>query len=318
MVELITPADKARSGMATVAAIMVNWNGGELALQSARSVSEQTCRPQLWLVDNDSRDGSADAIQAACPETRVIRNSSNQGFASANNQALRAAGSADYVLLINNDAVLPERDALEHMVGRMEVDQSIQGACGRYEYPDGTFQGYYNQLPTPFDMIVQWGFGRHFAGLRNSTSVRRYVLHGHDFSRPATIEQPAFACVLMRGAAMRAVGLFDEQFPLYFNDVDYCWRWRQKGWTWHYFPEWRIVHHQGRSTDRIGSAAQVDLRGSAVRFARKHFSAPAAFLVQSSIVLEAAWRKYYHRDFSGRLRDLWRGRLEFCLPSGQT
>jgi GT2 family glycosyltransferase len=303
--------------MAAVAAIMVNWNGGDLALQSAMSICRQTCRPQLWVVDNDSHDNSTDVIEATCPETRVIRNSHNQGFAHANNQAILAVQSADYVLLINNDAILPDDDALERVVRHLEADQSIQGACGRYEYPNGAFQGYYNQLPTAFDMMVQWGIGLHFPVLRNSRSVRRYLLHGHDFSRPATIEQPAFACVMMRGSCMRAVGLFDEQFPLFFNDVDYCWRWRQKGWTWHYFPEWRIVHHQNYSTDRVGSPIQADLRSSAVRFARKHFSAPAAFLVQLSVVLESAWRKYYHRDFSGSLRDVWRGRLRFCLPSAQ-
>ena len=124
----------------------------------------------------------------------------------------------------------------------MDTHPDVNGVCGRYEYPDGAFQRFYSQLPTEFDMIVTWGVGRHITPLLFHRRSREYYLVDRDFTQPMTIEQPAFSCVLMRGDAVRQVGALDERFPIFFNDIDYCWRWREHGLTWHYLPDWRIVH----------------------------------------------------------------------------
>ena len=245
---------------------MVNWNGGELAVEAARAVAAQRPAPDLWVVDNDSRDGSGEAIARACPAARVIRNGRNLGFAAANNQALRHfLAEADYVLLINNDALLPEPDSLARAVGHLAEDPEVHGVVGRYVFPDGGFQKFYNQLPTPLDLVANWGFGRHFRPLRESRRMRRFHLSDEDFGRPLSIEQPAFACVLMRGASMRAVGLLDERFPIFFNDVDYCWRWRERGFNWRYLPDWTVVHAKSRSTARIGGLLKAEFASTAAR-----------------------------------------------------
>jgi N-acetylglucosaminyl-diphospho-decaprenol L-rhamnosyltransferase len=298
--------------MSKVAAIMVNWNGGLMAVESAVSIVNQTVRPALWVVDNASRDGSADAIEAACPEAHIIRNSENLGYAVGNNQALGAVRAADYILLVNNDVQLPDPDSLAHVVGHMDAHPDTHGACGRYEYPDGRFQHNYNQLPTPFDMIVSYGCGRHIPALLNSGWTKRFFAAELDYDRPQRLEQPAFSCVLMRAENARRAGLMDEQFTLFFNDVDYCWRWRELGWDWRYFPDWRVVHHHSKSTAKMGDVRRAEFASSAVRFARKHYSPATAALVSLSIVLEEAWRKYRHRDMPAPLLDIWRGNLFFC------
>jgi GT2 family glycosyltransferase len=157
-------------------------------------------------------------------------------------------------------------------------------------------------------MIVTWGVGRHLHGLLRGRRSREYYLIDRDFERPMTIEQPAFSCVLMRGETLRQVGFLDEQFAIFFNDVDYCWRWRQHGLTWHYLPDWRIVHHESSATRRLPMLG-AELAGSAVRFANKYFTGASRWRIRAAIVLEAAWRKLLHHDFPASLASIWRGEL---------
>ena len=292
---------------ASVHAVVVNWNGGELAVQSIRSLVEQSHPVHVWLVDNGSVDGSADAIASAFPGVEIIRNAGNLGFAAANNQALARAGNAHIVLLVNNDAILPDRESIARLVEFFDAHPDEDGVCGRYEYPDGTFQHFYNQLPTASDIATLWGILGHSKRLRTGSGIRRYQLADADFSRPMYIEQPAFACVALRGKSIAQLGYLDEQFPVFFNDVDYCWRWRDSGRRWYYLPTWRIVHHKSQSTTRLADALDAELRCSAVRFARKHLRPLQASFVRGAIVVEAAWRRLRHRGLGIPLSALWRG-----------
>jgi N-acetylglucosaminyl-diphospho-decaprenol L-rhamnosyltransferase len=294
--------------MADIAVIVLNWNGGRLAVDSVGSFVAQTVEADVWVIDNGSTDGSCEAIARACPQARMIRNDRNRGYAPAVNQGLAAAGPARYVVLANNDIILRDRQSIERVVAYMDAHPDVHGVCGRYEYPDGRFQRFYTQLPTEFDMIVTWGVGRHLHALLQAPRSREYYLADRDFDRPMTLEQPAFSCVLMRGDTLRRVGWLDEQFTIFFNDVDYCWRWRQHGLTWHYLPEWRIVHDQSSATRRL-PLLSAELAGSAVRFANKSFTGASRWRIRTAIVLEAAWRKLLHRDFPVSLASIWRGEL---------
>lgn len=301
--------------MADVAVVMPNWNGGQLAVDSVGSFVRQTARPDVFVTDNGSTDGSCEAIARAYPGVRLIRNDRNLGYAPAANQGLVAAAGARYVVLANNDIILSDRGSLARVVDHMETHPEVNGVCGRYEHPDGRFQRFYTQLPTEFDMIVTWGVGRHLHALLRSPRSRAYHLTDHDFDRPTTLEQPAFSCVLMRGDALRQVGLLDEQFAIFFNDVDYCWRWREHGLTWHYLPDWRIVHDQSATTRRL-PLLSAELAGSAVRFADKYFTGASRWRIRVAIVLEAAWRKLLHRDFHASLASIWRGQLFHADAAG--
>ena len=294
--------------MSEIAVVIVNWNGGGLAVDSVASIAAQDARPDVWLVDNGSTDGSLVAIETACPSVKVIRNGRNLGYAAAVNQGLAAAVGARYVLFANNDVVLPDRASLGRTAAYMTAHPEVNGVCGRYEFPDGSFQLFYAQLPSEFDMVVTWGIGRHLTWLLFHGRSREYYLVDRDWSVPMTLEQPAFSCVLMRAEAMRRVGTLDEQFPIFFNDVDYCWRWREQGLTWHYLPDWRVIHDQSHTSEHI-PLLRAELAGSAMRFARKHFSGASRLRICLAILLEAAWRKVRHGDLRVPLLSVWRGRL---------
>ena len=290
------------------AVIVPNWNGGRLAVESVASLVAQTVEPEVWVIDNGSSDGSCDAIAAACPQAHLVRNDRNRGYAPAVNQGLAAAGPSRYIVLANNDVILRERDSLARVRDHMDARPDVHGVCGRYEYPDGRFQHYYTQLPTEFNMIVTWGVGRHVLPLLHARRSREFYLADRDFEQPMTLEQPAFSCVVMRSEAVRRVGPLDEQFAIFFNDVDYCWRWRQHGLTWHYLPAWRIVHDHSATVRRL-PLLSAELAGSAMLFANKHFTGASRWRIRVAILLEAAWRKYLHRDFPVPLRSIWRGDL---------
>lgn len=290
------------------AVVILNWNGGRLAVDSVASFVAQTVQPEVWVIDNGSTDGSCEAIAVACPQAHLIRNECNRGYAPAVNQGLAAAGPSRYIVLANNDVILPERDSLARVAEYGDGHPDVNGVCGRYEYPDGRFQRYYLQLPTEFNMIVTWGVGRHVRPLLHAPRSREFYLVDRDFERPMTMEQPAFSCVVMRSEAVRRVGLLDEQFAIFFNDVDYCWRWRQHGLTWHYLPSWRIVHDQSSAARRL-PLLSAELAGSAMLFANKHFTGASRWRIRVAILLEAAWRKFLNRDFPAPLRSIWRGDL---------
>ena len=227
--------------------VIVNWNGGKLFHDAVRSMMSQTARPEVWVVDNASTDGSADEVKALFPGIHLLQNRKNLGFAAGNNTALRELQAARYVLLLNNDAWFPEDHALADALAYMESHPEMAGACGRFEYPNGDFQRFYHRLPTPFQLMVQYGCGRYVKAWRTGPALDSLLMLKDDFTRPMLIEQPAFACVLMRGDCFRQTGLLDEEFPIFFNDTDYCWRWRALGFHWQYLPSWRVIHHQGAS-----------------------------------------------------------------------
>lgn len=294
-----------------VAVITPNWNGGDLAVQSARSVANQAVPTKLFLIDNGSSDGSGREIAKAVPNVELLENPRNLGFAAAVNQGLRLARDFDYILLLNNDVVFRGARDLIEPLECLERNASADGVCGRYEYPDGRFQRFYNQLPTPIDLATYWGFGRHVPGALQSASLNRFLCVDFDFTKPAVIEQPAFTAIFSRASAVLAVGELDEQFPIFFNDVDYCWRWRESGRTFQYLPDWRVVHHQSASTSKLGGKVYAEMAGSAARFAMKHYSRRDAAFVRAALLAEATFRRLRHNDFDSPVLGAWRGDLVF-------
>jgi GT2 family glycosyltransferase len=306
----VTSQEARQHGAPTIAAVVVNWNGGGLAVDCVRSLLRQTLKPTLFVVDNASSDGSIEQIECDAPAAQVIRNKTNRGYAAANNQALAEAATYDYVLLINNDAVLTDADSLEKVVAELEREPHIAGACGRFEYPDGEFQPFYNRLPKPLDLATVFGFGRRLRPLARRRGLRSYFLTDADFSKPCDIEQPAFACVLARGEALRRTGPLNEAYPIFFNDVDYCLRWKNQGWTWRYFPEWRVVHHHGKSVNKLEECGP-ELLSSAVRFAKRNYDPFGRTIVTLFAAVEAAWMKYVKADGRFRVLQIARGETLF-------
>ena len=188
------------------------------------------------VVDNASSDGSADMVASEFPQVRLLRNQQNIGFAAANNQALRLAESR-YVVLLNPDTVVRPQ-ALAKLVHFMDATPAA-GYCGpRLLNDDGTHQRSANRFHTLLsDTLPLLGWAR---DPRSRHTVDLHMLHGENDTFRA--DWLVGACLLVRAEALRAVGLLDEKYFLYFEEVDWCRRMARAGWDGWYVGSSEVVH----------------------------------------------------------------------------
>jgi N-acetylglucosaminyl-diphospho-decaprenol L-rhamnosyltransferase len=195
------------------------------------------------LVDNRSLDGSPEAVAEAFPEVRVIRNDSNRGFAAAANQGIRASRS-EFLLLINPDAEIGA-GTLEAFL-KVARDRPQAGAIGALtRNPDGTIYPSARRAP---------GLGLGLAHTvlapfwRENPWSRRYRMAEWDHRTERPVDWVSGSSMLLRRAALDAVGLFDEQFFMYAEDMDLCRRLRNAGWQVWFSPQLEITHIGGTAS----------------------------------------------------------------------
>jgi GT2 family glycosyltransferase len=227
---------------ARVRVIVLNYNGGELVQRSVASILESRTAAALEVVvvDNASTDGSADRVASRFPAVRVVRSPRNAGF-PANNLALRDLEGVDFVALINPDAFV-DPDWLDPLVDAMDDDPTIGATCPVLLFANRDEAG--QQIINNAGCEV----------LANGYARDRAM--GTVFAPGAVEPVDVFAwsggAVLLRPAYLADVGLFDERFFLYYEDIDLSWRGRARGWRYRLVPA-SIVHHQHAATVGVGS-----------------------------------------------------------------
>lgn len=271
--------------------IIVSWNTRELlgrCLQSLQTEREELERRRLSMeivvVDNASTDGSARMVQESFPDARLLANEANLNYAAATNQALEVS-QGEYLLLLNPDTELPG-DGAAQMIDFL-VERPAAGAVApALADPNGRIQPSVRAFPTPTAL-----FGD-VTGLARLRPRSRWAAYRRQPAGdlPVAVEQPMASCLMLRRGAVVAVGLLDERFPLYFNDVDFCYRLRAAGWEIWYDPRVRVLHHGGAATRQVRPRAVWKSHLGLLRFYRKHYRArmPApGFLAAAAIILAA-------------------------------
>jgi len=256
--------------MIGVSAIVVNWNAGRaLAACLASLFASKLDGPlEVWLVDNASADGSQRQAVQDWPAVKLLQNDTNRGFAAAVNQGLERAHE-DLGLLLNPDVVL-EPGTVQELV-RFLVEHPTAAAVGpRLVDADGTLQGSARREPSPLTGL----FGRSSVLTRlfpgNRVSRREMPGLSEPGEDPLLVDWISGACLLARRTAWEAVGLMDERFFLYWEDADWCHRFRQAGWQVFYQPAAHAAHHVGVSRARRSVRSALDFHRSAYRYYRKH------------------------------------------------
>jgi GT2 family glycosyltransferase len=268
--------------MTRIVASVLNFRTAPLTLECVRSLVPELDRARdvAVVVDNHSEDGSAELLQRsfAAPDAapglaqvRLIETDRNGGFAFGHNAAVRAL-EADAYLLVNSDTLL-RAGAVERLWRRLADDRACAVVSPRLEEPDGTPQASCFRFHTPLGELLSAA----------STGPLTRLLQGHEVPLPvrATPETPdwtSFACVLVRGDALRRVGLLDESFFMYYEDVDLCRRLRDAGFTVASEPSARVVHRGGASSGVDAPADALRRRpryfyASRARYFRKHHGA---------------------------------------------
>ena len=273
--------------------VFLSYNTRDLTRQALSSVlaAVEGLEVEIFVVDNASADGSADMVAEEFPQVKLIRNAANVGFAAGNNVALRQV-TGEYALLINTDTIV-RRDALRTMVEFLDAHPEA-GACGcKILDPDGTLQlDSRRGFPTPLAAFCK------MSGLSRLFPKHPLIAHYHmtylDPEQTAEVEVLSGSCMMVRKAAMDQVGLLDEDYFMYGEDIDWCYRFHQAGWKIYYVPTTAIIHFRGESGR--GTPLKILYRKSQAMsiFVNKHMARRYRFfplwLLQVGIALHGTFR----------------------------
>ncbi|HEY8515152.1 MAG TPA: glycosyltransferase family 2 protein [Candidatus Binatia bacterium] len=246
-----------------VAVVVLDWNGGEDALACVASVLESRYRPlDVWLVDNASRAPVLEEARRRHPELRTIANPRNLGYAGGNNVGIRAAleEGAQYVLVLNNDA-RAEPDTIAEMVAVARRDPKIAAVGAKVL-----------RLDDPTRLWMAWGEVTYRQSLVRL--VGEDAPDGPQFDVERDVDWVSGAAILLARPALEAIGLFDEEFFAYHEEVDWCASARERGFRVVYAPR-AVVRHRGESSSggrSFVSRKQYLTARNMVRFVRKHAS----------------------------------------------
>jgi N-acetylglucosaminyl-diphospho-decaprenol L-rhamnosyltransferase len=284
-----------------VSVSIVNTNSRELLLACLESLHGAGAA-EVVVLDNASEDGSADAVRLRFPDVRLIAQGHRAGFAANHNTVIRAT-SGRYVYVLNEDTTADDW-AFPRLAEYLDRNQRVAALGPRLAYPDGRHQPSAWRFPTPLVSTLGLAtLGR--AGVRQSRG-----------SHPRQVDWVMGAALLLRRAALDEVGLFDEGFFLYSEEVDLQLRLRRAGWESHYFPEATVVHHESQFSSEIPARRVNEMWRSRHRYWHKHHSAAgarlAALTTGAQYALRAAAAATLRRDaaFGARMRlharDSWR------------
>ena len=262
--------------------IIVNYNVAHFLEQALLSVYKalKNVDAEVFVVDNNSVDHSLEMLAAKFPQVKVIANKENVGFARANNQAIRQS-SGEYVLLLNPDTVV-EEDTFEKCLAFMDATPDAGGLGVKMVNGQGEFLPE-SKRGIPFPAVAFYklfGLSKLFP---NSKKFGSYHLTYLDNDQIHSVEVLSGAFMLMRKKVLDEVGLLDEDYFMYGEDIDLSYRILKGGYKNYYFPETRIIHYKGESTKK-GSLNYVHVFYKAMQiFAEKHFSKSNAKLFNALI-----------------------------------
>jgi GT2 family glycosyltransferase len=269
--------------------VTVNFNAGPLLTACARAVLSSSAPVEHIVVDNASTDGSLALLRAAFPaEPRltVLEAGANLGFARATNRGV-APSRGDLVLLLNPDCLL-EQDTIERMRAVMDAHPEAGMAGCLILNPDGTEQaGCRRAVPTPWRSLVRTlGLSR-LAGRRVGGD---FVLAGQPLPPgPTAVDAISGAFMLVRRAALERVGALDEGYFLHCEDLDWCMRFREAGYTVLFVPGVTVTHHKGHSSRDRPVRVQWHMHRGMIRFYgkffRRRYPLPMMWLVYAGVWL---------------------------------
>jgi GT2 family glycosyltransferase len=222
----------------------------------------------VLVVDNASSDGSADMVAGDFPWVRLIRSPHNGGFAFGNNQALRQA-RGEAILILNPDTCMPA-GGIAALYGKLHEYPEAGIVGPKLLRPDGSMHlACRRSFPTPLVSFYRFsGLGRL---LPASTRFGRYNLTFVDPELPIEVDSVCGACMLVRREVVERVGMLDERFFMYGEDLDWCLRTRQAGWTVRYEPSIVVQHQHGAASRQRALRTNVYFFRAMDLFYRKHY-----------------------------------------------
>ena len=251
--------------------IIVNWNTRDLLINCLKSIEKTIAgyTYETFVVDNNSSDGSAEEAEKQFGNRiQLIRNSENMGFARANNQAIKIS-KGKYVVLLNSDTVLKE-NAISGLVSFLDQNGTAAMTGPRMTDEKGRLQNSYDNFPALTTELLNKSilrilFPNRFAGKTLKS----------DF--PFEVDSLIGACIAIRSEAIKAVGMFDEDYFFFLEETDWCFRMRKAGWKIFHQPEIEITHLQGQSKKRQPALSWIEYYRSLYKYFKKNRSKTSYF-----------------------------------------
>lgn len=240
--------------------VIVSYNTRDMLRACLNSLPEAARGLQIetFVVDNASPDDSAGMTAHAFPQVRLIANTENAGFTRANNQALRQSVGR-HVVILNPDTEC-EPESLAVLVRYLDTHPDVGAVGPKLLNSDGSLQHNGRRFPTPWrDFLATTGLWK----LRPNTFEQEIEFGREDFDRESEVDFVMGACLMVRRDVMEQVGMLSEDFYMFYEEVEWCWRIKQAGWKVMYVPQSRIVHHHmGSVRQRVWAMSNRLLQSS--------------------------------------------------------
>lgn len=250
--------------------IIVNYNSWIFLKDCLASIFLQYKEeaPSVIVVDNNSDDDSPSLIKKEFPSVEVIANNKNLGYAKAVNLGIKIC-KTDFVLVLNPDIIIKDADSIKKMLGYMAENKQIGILGGQLLNVDGSLQYSCRQF---YNLRIIL-FKRTFLGkiFRTSKLVDDFLMADWDHQTVREVDWLLGACMLVRKVAWEDVGLMDERFFLYFEDVDWCYRMKKKNWQVIYYPFAKFIHHHPQESSKKILPALYHIQSSLLFFTKHGF-----------------------------------------------
>ncbi|HEX21483.1 MAG TPA: glycosyltransferase family 2 protein [Actinobacteria bacterium] len=247
---------------------VINWNTKELLAACLNSLfkAQPLVGFEVRVIDNHSTDGSVQLVERDFPQVDIVENAGNLGFAAAANQALRQS-SARYVFILNSDTEI-EQDTIDILVDFADSHERAAVVGPALFNADGSTQITGRNFPSFSDSIMHAFLG--VLWHNNPWSVR-YKMLDWDRRSERSVDWVSGAAMFVRREAAQEVNFFDENFFMYVEDLDFCYRLRQKNWQVYFYPQAKAMHHIGKSSEQTSNKMIVEFQKSMYRFYNKKY-----------------------------------------------
>ena len=268
-----------------ISVVIVTWNTRQMTLGCLEALYAGlgTLGAEVFVVDNGSSDGTAEAVARRFPSVKMIANENNRGFAAANNQAMRPA-SGRYVLLLNSDAVV-EEDTLAGLVEFMDSTPGAGAAGAQLVSRSGKLENSAATFPSLATELLN-------KSLLRLLKPSRFAAGRVESQEPVRVDSVLGACMIVRSETIEEVGMLDEDYFFFLEETDWCRRMREAGRDVYLLPTARAVHLKGASKSAFRAAARVEYHRSLYKYFRKHRGGGARLALRAGkfvrIVLNSA------------------------------
>jgi len=270
--------------------IIVNWKVKDLVKRLVDSIFRYTkdINFEIIVVDNDSGDGSVELLLRSFPNIKVIASDKNLGFAGGCNKGIEVARS-DFILLLNPDTEIFD-DSLMRLVHWMRAHPEAGIGSGKVLNPDHTIQRDVRRFPTIFSQFLIVLKLHHL--FKKVKSLKQYFARDFDYEKEQEVDQVIGAFFCIRRSVIEKIGLLDDAFFVWFEEVDFCKRTKEAGFKIIYTPKVSVIHHGGESFAQVFALKKQRYYNASLRtYSKKHFGFLAwlLFTVISPLSLLLAW-----------------------------